>query len=290
MPQSKYIKILGAKIEPLNWQKVQEKIEDLLDKPGKSQVVTVNTEFIMAAIQLPDLLLTINKAALRVADGVGLLVAAKFLSLKLSESYRVIHAIWQLKLCALAAIFYPRYIHNPIPVRISGVDLAQEIIKIAIKRNLRIFLLGGRLGIAEKTALILQTDNPDLRIAGVYAGSPKVEDEGKIIELINKHKTDILFVAYNIPQQDLWISRNLRRTSAKLAIGLGGTFDFIAGEQKRAPLWMQNHGLEWLHRLIHQPFARFRRQLTLPIFLYAILKSKLQAQSIRSVDTLLTKP
>lgn len=275
MNMQKSIKILGINIQSYTWPEIAEKLDELLKIGRKFQVVTVNTEFISTAQNSPVVTEMINSSKIRVADGVGLLIAAKYLSIpKTKNKYtRWIHKAIILKICILAAIFYPKYLKTALPERISGVDLSHEIVKIAIKNKLKIFLLGAQTGVAEKVALKLQTDNFDLRISGVYAGSPKVDDEQKIIDLINKHRTDILFVAYNFPQQDLWIKRNLKKLNVKMAIGLGGTFNYLSGEKKRAPEWMQTHGLEWLYRLVTEPAKRFKRQLSLPRFLYLLYKS-----------------
>jgi N-acetylglucosaminyldiphosphoundecaprenol N-acetyl-beta-D-mannosaminyltransferase len=270
--------ILGIKIDPLTKTQALENISELLNKKNKSQIATVNTEFVMMAQHYPDFLDTVNKSKLRLADGVGMLIAAKFLSQKLSVKpyQRKISVLWKLKICVLASIFAPKYLTTEIPERISGADLTVQICEIAAKNKLKVFLLGAAPGVAEKAALQLQTDIYDLRVAGTFAGTPKIEDEAKIIELINKNKADILFVAYGAPAQDLWIRRNLKKTSCKLAMGVGGTFDFIAGEVKRAPKVWQNHGLEWLYRLIQQP-SRLKRVVSLPKLLRALYKYKLQS-------------
>lgn len=279
---AKPINILGVKIDALTNAQALGKISEILNQKAKSQIATVNTEFVITAQHYPDFLETINSSKLRLADGFGMLIAAKFLSQKLTSKpfWRQLSALWKLKVCVLSSVFAPKYLKSTVPERISGADLTVQICEIAAKERLKIFLLGAVPGVAEKAALQLQTDIYDLRVAGTYAGTPKVEDEAKIIELINKNHADILFVAYGAPAQDLWIRRNLKKTSCKLAMGVGGTFDFIAGYDghrriKRAPLFWQNHGLEWLYRLIQQP-SRIKRASSLPKLLSALYKYKVQ--------------
>jgi N-acetylglucosaminyldiphosphoundecaprenol N-acetyl-beta-D-mannosaminyltransferase len=113
-----------------------------------------------------------------------------------------------------------------------------------------------------------------LRIAGTHAGSPALEDEDEIVRLVQSTEPDILFVAYGAPAQDKWIARNLGRLGAPVAMGVGGAFDFISGRSKRAPHWLQRVGLEWLHRLYHEPW-RWRRMLALPRFVWLVARERL---------------
>jgi N-acetylglucosaminyldiphosphoundecaprenol N-acetyl-beta-D-mannosaminyltransferase len=167
---------------------------------------------------------------------------------------------------------FPKYFTYPIKKRISGADFIWDLAKFSAERRLKVFLLGGAPTIAERTALQLQSKIPDLRIAGVNSKDPK--DTAEIVSQINKSKADILLVAFGAPKQEFWLSENLNKTDCKIGIGVGGSFDFIAGVKKRAPAWMQKSGLEWLYRLISQP-SRILRQMALPKFLYLVLKDKL---------------
>jgi N-acetylglucosaminyldiphosphoundecaprenol N-acetyl-beta-D-mannosaminyltransferase len=108
---------------------------------------------------------------------------------------------------------------------------------------------------------------------GAYAGSPHPEEETEIAAQIRSSGADVLLVAYGAPKQDKWIDRNNERTGVAVAIGIGGSLDFIVGKQKRAPHWMQRIGLEWLYRLIREPW-RWRRQLALPKFVWHVLRQR----------------
>lgn len=277
----KPIEILKVKIDPLTWSEIRERLLYLLNKKGKSQIVTINSEFIVQAQENADFLECLNNSQLRVADGSGILTGAHFLETHLTNIpvFRQIQAffklIWFLKLSFIC----PRAIKNPIPDRIAGVDLSREIIKLAAENSLSVFLLGAGAGVAQMAALKLQTDNYMLKIAGTYSGSPRIEDEEKIVELINKHKADIILVAYGAPKQDLWIRRNLKKTTAKLAVGIGGTLDIFSGDVKRAPLWMQRRGLEWFFRLTRQPVVRIKRLSLLTRYLKLVYKERLRNHS-----------
>jgi N-acetylglucosaminyldiphosphoundecaprenol N-acetyl-beta-D-mannosaminyltransferase len=125
--------------------------------------------------------------------------------------------------------------------------------------------------VAERTAAILQARYPGLVIAGTYVGTPADADAPQIIAHIRAARPDILFVAYGAPKQDLWIGKHREALGVPAMMGVGGSFDFIVGVQKRAPRWVQRLNLEWLFRLLTQPW-RWRRQLALPRFVWAVIR------------------
>ena len=157
-----------------------------------------------------------------------------------------------------------------LPERVAGSDLVPRLAEEAAKRGWRLFFLGAAPGVAEQAADVLERSHPGLSVAGCYAGSPAPEEEATIVDRIQCAQTDLLLVAYGAPKQDLWLARNLARTGAAVGIGVGGSFDFIAGTSRRAPRWVQRLGLEWLHRLVREPW-RWRRQLALPLFAWLVL-------------------
>jgi N-acetylglucosaminyldiphosphoundecaprenol N-acetyl-beta-D-mannosaminyltransferase len=134
-----------------------------------------------------------------------------------------------------------------------------------------VYLLGAGPGVADQVAERLAAQSPSLQVVGTYSGSPDPAEEDALIARINAAAPDILFVAYGSPAQEKWLARNLPRLRVKVAMGVGGAFDFVAGITPRAPLWMRRAGLEWLHRLIKQPW-RWRRMLRLPRFVWAVLR------------------
>ena len=125
-------------------------------------------------------------------------------------------------------------------------------------------------GVAERTAAVLQAQYPGLCVVGTYSGSPTDEDWPAIQQRLAAAQPDLLFVAFGHPRQDLWIDRHRAELPACVAIGVGGAFDFVAGVRRRAPRWLQRLGLEWLHRLLHEPW-RWRRMLKLPQFVFLVL-------------------
>jgi N-acetylglucosaminyldiphosphoundecaprenol N-acetyl-beta-D-mannosaminyltransferase len=215
---------------------VSEKPE-IITKPH--HVCTINPEFMMIARQDSNFRNILKRADLCVPDGVGLLWAA-------------------------------RYLHKRLPERVTGSDGVPKIAERAAQTGWRLFLLGAGPGVVEKVADVLCQLYPGLQIAGLYGGSPAPNEEDDIVERINASGADILFVAYGAPEQDKWIARNLPRLRVRMAMGVGGAFDFIAGIMPRAPIWMQRIGLEWLFRLYLQPW-RIGRMIRLPRFVMAVL-------------------
>ncbi len=239
LPQPFYV--LGVRVDRLTQHQALDVIMNILARARASdqqalcqQVVTVNPEFVMQAQRNAPFLQAINRAALVLPDGMGIVLAL-------------------------------RYLCHPTPERVAGVDTVVALARRCALQNYRLYLLGAAPGVAEIAAARLQELAPGLQIAGVHAGSPAQAEEDEIIERIRAAQADVLYVAYGAPAQDLWIARNLARLPVALAMGVGGSFDFLAGRQRRAPEFMQRMGVEWLYRLYREPW-RWRRMLALPRF------------------------
>jgi lipopolysaccharide heptosyltransferase II len=224
--------ILGRRVDDVTPDEALGRIAGFVAEGGAHQVVTLNPEILMASRREAPLAAAIEAAALVVPDGIGLVWASRWLG-------------------------------RPLRQRVSGSDLVPRLAALAAARGWGIFLLGAAPGVADVAAAKLRAANPTLRIAGTYAGSPSPEEEEAIVARIRAAAPQMLFVAYGAPAQDLWIARNLARLGVPVAIGVGGTLDFIAGTRRRAPAWVQRVGLEWLYRLWQEP-RRWRRMLALP--------------------------
>jgi N-acetylglucosaminyldiphosphoundecaprenol N-acetyl-beta-D-mannosaminyltransferase len=204
------------------------------------QICTVNPEFIVDARRDPAFAAVLGRADLRVPDGVGVLWAARRQGVRLAE-------------------------------RVTGSDGIDQICGRAAARGWRVYLLGAAPGVAGRAAAILQARHAGLQVAGAYVGSPADADWPDILARLQAAQPDVLFVAYGHPRQDFWIDRHRAELPAAVAIGIGGAFDFVAGVAQRAPVWVQRLGLEWLHRLIRQPW-RWRRMAKLPRFVWWVLQ------------------
>lgn len=230
---------MGVAIHDVTMAETLALIDRWIAAGGTHQIATINPEFLMKARRDANFRATLRRAALCIPDGIGVLWAARMRGTKLRE-------------------------------RVAGSDLVPLLSAEAARRGWRVFYLGAAPGVAEKAAAILAVRYPGLNVAGCYAGSPAPEEEEAIVARVRASRADILFVAYGAPKQDLWLDRNLARTGAAVGIGVGGSFDFIAGVSRRAPRWIQRLGLEWLYRLAREPW-RWRRQLALPQFAWLIL-------------------
>lgn len=245
---------MGVQIHDVTMEETVAHITRWIQEGTPHQIATVNPEFLMRARIDAPFRAALNEAALCAPDGIGVLWAARRHGVRLRE-------------------------------RVAGSDLVPHLSAIAAQRGWRIFYLGAAPGVAERAAAKLADRHPGLQVAGCYAGSPAPAEEDHLVRLVRSARTDILFVAYGAPKQDLWLARNLHRTGAAVGIGVGGAFDFIVGKSRRAPRWIQRLGLEWAYRLAREPW-RWRRQLVLPHFAWLVLSGRDQAPSAPAQESL----
>jgi len=214
-------------------------------------VVTPNAHHIVTLQSDIEFKRIYKEALLVVPDGVSLIWASKLLGSSLQE-------------------------------RVNGTDLFEAICSRASQEGLTIFLLGGRPGAAQQAKNILQTRNPGLIIVGIYCPPYGFENDSveinKINNIISGTHPDILFVGLGAPKQEKWIYTNISKINVPISIGIGVSFEFVAGMVKRAPLWMQKAGLEWLYRLISEPKRLWHRYLFGNIkFIMCVLSQKLKS-------------
>ena len=154
---------------------------------------------------------------------------------------------------------------TPFKEKISGSDLVPILCELAAKKGYSVFFLGAAPGVAKVAANRMQEKNKGLTVAGTYSpplGFDKDEEElQKINKMLLKSRADMLFVGMGVPKQDIFIYENMHKYQIPMSFSIGGTIDFIAGKQKRAPKWISNIGFEWLYRLIHDPKRLFKRYI-----------------------------
>jgi N-acetylglucosaminyldiphosphoundecaprenol N-acetyl-beta-D-mannosaminyltransferase len=237
------VSILGVPVHRVTMPQTLAAIGRFMAEPRLHQICTVNPEFIMRA-QDDDAFATIlRQADLCIPDGNGVLYAARRLGQPLAE-------------------------------RVPGSELVYHVAAACAANGWRLFLLGAAPGVAQQAAAIFASRSPELIVAGTAAGSPDSAENERLVTLINDSRADVLFVAYGAPKQDKWIARNRTAlTTVRVAIGVGGSLDFVTGQSKRAPRWVQRIHLEWLHRLVLEPW-RWRRMLALPHFVWRVLNAK----------------
>jgi N-acetylglucosaminyldiphosphoundecaprenol N-acetyl-beta-D-mannosaminyltransferase len=275
MQEREYIKILKIRFNKTTLKAATSLICKWAKSDKKKFIATPNPEITLEAQKNHKYLKVLNHSDLNIADGTGIIWAAKYLN-KTKNSGKIAKILtW---IFSIPAVIFPTKKEKSIlPERVTGIDLMKSICNEAQKKNIKIFLLGAEEGIAETARENLQNTYPAIQIVETHAGTPRAEDENEIIKKINSSEPDLLFVAYGAPKQEFWIHRNLKKLkTVKVAIGVGGAFDFIAGKRKRAPQWMQKTGTEWLFRLIQQP-SRIKRIYKATIkFPLTILKTNLK--------------
>lgn len=236
------MRVLGVPIHDVTYDEALEWMAAWVVQGGAHQLATVNPEFVMAARRDAAFRAVLEQADLCLPDGVGITLAA-------------------------------RYMGRPLRERVAGVDLVERLAARAAQTGWRLFFLGAAPGVAERAAEVLCARNPGLVVCGTFAGSPATEEEAHIVRRVQAARADVVLVAYGAPAQDVWIARNLACTGAAVGIGVGGVFDYVSGAVPRAPAWARRLGLEWLVRLVRQPW-RWRRQLALPHFVLLVLLRK----------------
>ena len=247
LPQGRYptVDILGVPVSDITFDELLTQIGQWVRQADRlHHAVTANPEFVMIARDDVNFTNILRRADLVLPDGIGLLWAARLMGAPLRE-------------------------------RVTGSDGVPLIAARAAREGWRLFFLGAREGIAARAARVLAERHPGLQVVGSYAGSPAAEEEDDIVARINRANADILLVAYGAPEQDKWIARNAPRLRVSVAMGVGGAFDFVAGVAQRAPRCVQRLGLEWLHRLLKEPW-RWRRQTRLPRFVIAVLLRRMR--------------
>ena len=242
------VEILGVGIDNLSLQEVLEKINHFLTDKNKHYIVTPNPEFLVVAQKDKNFKEILNYADIACADGIGLIKAAKRLNKRLQ--------------------------------RVTGVDLVWAIAELAAGNNWPIYFLGAKELIAAKTAEVLQQEFPNLKVAGAESGGEVIDSRSTdqdLLNRINDAKPKIIFIAFGQVKQEKWIFYHLDELlSVKLAIGVGGAFNYISGNAWRAPAILRRLGLEWLFRLILEP-SRWPRILNaVVVFPYLILKNEIK--------------
>lgn len=224
--------VLGVGVDALTRQKAVESALGLIKEHRGAYMVTPNPEIVMAAWDDPKVFDAVNSADIVIADGVGVLKAAKILK-------------------------------RPLPERVTGIDVAADIMRELSKTSGSVFLLGAKAGVAEKAAANIVKSFPGIVICGTNDGYTLTDE---LIGRINEAKPDFLLVCLGAGRQELWMAQNAGKLDVGLMAGLGGTLDVLSGETKRAPLSWQKHNLEWLYRCFEEP-KRFKKILKFPGFL-----------------------
>ena len=235
--------ILGVPVVPYTMDEAVAKLtQDTLEQK-RNFVVTANAEIIMMAQDDPEYKQLLTESAdLVLPDGAG--------------------TVWA-----------GNYLGYTIPERVAGYDLYLRLLEEAAKNGIPVYFFGGKPGIAEEAAEEGKRRWPGLKVADCRNGYFSAEEEPEILDGINRSGAAILFAALGAPKQEKWLAKYREQLKPCLLMGIGGSFDVLAGKMQRAPKWMQDAKLEWLFRLMKQP-SRFGRMLALPKFVFAVREDK----------------
>jgi N-acetylglucosaminyldiphosphoundecaprenol N-acetyl-beta-D-mannosaminyltransferase len=234
-------KILGVRVDLVSLNQSLSIIDNFISSRKTHQIVVVNVAKIVKSIKDVFLKQIIDEADLSGADGMPL--------------------VWVSKLFG-----------KPIPGRVNGTDLMENLIERSVNKGYRIFFLGAEQEVVKKVVHIYQSKFPKLQIAGYRNGYFSPQEESSIANEIGKSKADILFVAFGTPKKEIFIKKYKDIMNVPVIHGVGGSFDVITGKTKRAPLWMQKSGLEWFFRIIQEPKRMWKRYLvTNTLFIWYLL-------------------
>lgn len=241
------LNIMGVRIDNKTMIETMDIIKKKLDGGEKYIIYTPNTEIVMMCQKDEEFLELMNKSDINIPDGIGLIYASRIKK-------------------------------QPLKEKVAGYDLSVNLLKLANEKRLKLFVVGGKPGVAEAAMKKVHETYPSIDIVGAqhgyfqgtHLGKNGHEEELKVIEAINNAEPHILFVGFGAKKQEQWIEYNKDKINAKIIIGNGGTLDGLAGNVKRAPEIFIKLGLEWFYRLMKEP-KRIKRQILLPIFMIKVL-------------------
>ena len=234
--------ILGIAFDDLTREEAARRGAELLGEDRFHYVVTPNPEFILAAERDPEFLRVLNGADLVLADGVGVLYSSKILG-------------------------------TPLKGRVPGIEFAEDMLACLDQMGGRLYLLGAKPGVAQEAGRRILERYPDITLCGTHDGYFK--DEQAVLLEVAAARPDLLFVCLGAPKQEKWMARWGKHTGARLAIGLGGALDVMAGAVERAPESWRKLGLEWAYRLKKEP-QRAGRMAKLPLVLVKAAGARLK--------------
>lgn len=227
------VSVLGVAFDAVTQEQAVERIAAMVASRRPHYAVTANVDFLVQAQRDVELHRILLDADLVLCDGTPLLWASRWLG-------------------------------NPLPQRVAGADVVPLILRAAAANGHRVFLLGAGAGVAAAAAARLQREVPGLVIAGQHSppfADLLAMDSAAIAHVVQAARPDLLLVSFGCPKQEKWIAMHYRQLGVPVVIGVGATLDFIAGRVRRAPLWMQRSGVEWLFRLLQEPRRLARRYL-----------------------------
>lgn len=240
-------KILGITITPESKSIILEKILNYTRKSsGFYHIVSLNPENLVITTENKSFERIVETAQIKIIDGIGVVLAGRWLGVEIGE-------------------------------RVTGVGLMEELIKRASDRRLRMLMIGGKENLAKELVECYFKQFPEAKLKGTQGikdiKNPTREEENKLFTIVTAYKPQLVFVAFGSPDQELWLDRHKKEFSGSVVMGVGGAFDYLSHRVKRSSTFIQKVGLEWLFRLLNQPW-RWKRQLRLLKFIRLVFQEK----------------
>lgn len=239
------IKFFGANLDVLTMAQSVKLIDARIHRQEFTQHVVVNVAKLVHMQSDPELTTSVNDCDIVNIDGMGVVLGARFLGIN-------------------------------VPQRVAGVDLFNELLALSAEKEYPVYLLGAKDDVVSKTAEVVEKKHANLNVAGFHHGY-FWDDEEAVVKKIRESGAKLLFVAITSPKKENFINKWKGELGVDFVMGVGGSFDVVAGRVTRAPLWMQNSGMEWLYRLLQEPRRMWKRYLTTNVaFAFMLIKSRLK--------------
>lgn len=236
------IDVMGVPFDNVTMEEALDRALELIERPGTAYCVTPNAEIVYESLFHEELRRLLSQAELVLPDGAGVVLGARLLG-------------------------------TPVKEKVAGIDFAAGLMERLAGTEKAFYFLGSKPGVAEAAAEKLRQRFPGLRVCGTHDGY--FQEDGPVIADINEKHPDVLFVCLGAPKQEVFMSSHREELQVRFMVGLGGSLDGFAGNVKRAPKWMIRWNLEWLYRLIKEPW-RLGRMMRLPKFLWRVLLRRMK--------------
>ncbi len=227
MPDKRY-PILNTYVNAISMDETIAEVENIIKAGKPTQHVVINALKVNLMNENAELQKIVNACPLINADGASIVWAAKKLGVPLTE-------------------------------RVAGIDLFENLVKLAAEKGYKIYLFGAKEEVVQKVKKIFEEKYPTLKIVGYRNGYFTEADEPEIVKNMAESGADMMFVAFSSPKKEFWVNKYLNDLNIPFVMGVGGSFDVVAGVTDRAPKWMQDHGLEWFYRFIQEPRRLWNR-------------------------------
>lgn len=228
--ENKRYEILNTYVNAISMEETIERIEEIIKRRVPTQHVVINASKVNLMEKDLKLRKIVNECPLINADGASIVWAAKKLGIPLEE-------------------------------RVTGIDLFLKLVELSEEKGYKIYLFGAKEEVVAKVKKIFNDKYPKLQIVGYRNGYFTEKDEPEIVKNIAKSGADMMFVAFSSPKKEYWVNKYLKQLNIPFVMGVGGSFDVVAGVTERAPLWMQKYGLEWFYRFIQEPRRMWKRYI-----------------------------